>query len=370
MSNRILLFLLFSLFAFSYCFDKEKVLKEKLGDMTDDEILERLGVSPDQGMTFWESIIDYTNGLFNDDYNNCAVRKDFDIPDIFMFAPILKGKLFKPGDKISFSNYCFQKSTVELIGYEGGKVRLEITTSNPAKAKCKDTYLFHTASYLTPKIIVQTGTFNLDLIIDSELYTVLQTQGLRVFSLCESLVDTARSIIATYYFIMGGDTLDENGRHQTILTTNKISDSKHEEECLKFHEKYTGERPQLRVGHETDVLDVEKYIKSGDFLGLNVITGGESCLINYITGGAISHAAIAIRREGKLGVLESTDGGIRFMPWDEFIQDCIKTNHTLMWFPLSEENSKKFDTEKAYAWFKERLGVRINYFKKYSFHTE
>ena len=42
----------------------------------------------------------------------------------------------------------------------------------------------------------------------------------------------------------------------------------------------------------------------------------------------------------------------------EFLEDNILTMHSIAWFPLREEYSKKFDSKKAWEWTKKRVGQK------------
>lgn len=346
--------------SFSNCFDKKKVLNDLFKNLSDEELFDKIGMTV-TNLSYKEMFFDKLNYYINSDYNNCAVRKDFELPDLFMFMPILKGKLFNVGDKFTYANHCFQQNTIEYVGYANGIIRLNIEAYEAKELFCQDSYLFHTPSILHGSMVIIHGSHNIDITVTEEQMEEIKIQGLRIFSLCEGLVSTIKSIIATYHFFTKDDQnkyLDENGRYQSILTTNDNDPSEREQAALDFREKFCGARPQLREGHESDILPVEKYIRSGDYLGMNVIDSPESCFISYLGGGAASHAALAVRVEEKLYVLESNDYGVIFTPWDDFIKEAIRTNHTLMWFPLSEENSKKFNSTKAYEWIKKRIGQK------------
>ena len=42
----------------------------------------------------------------------------------------------------------------------------------------------------------------------------------------------------------------------------------------------------------------------------------------------------------------------------EFLEDNILTMHSIAWFPLREEYSKKFDSKKAWEWTSQKLGQK------------
>ena len=90
------LIIVLGLIAFSSCYDVKKFFKKAVGDMSREEFIKRLGINKSQ--TPKEKFFEFSKR--KGDYNNCETRKDFELPDIFMFMPILKGKLFKPGDKV------------------------------------------------------------------------------------------------------------------------------------------------------------------------------------------------------------------------------------------------------------------------------
>ena len=70
-------------------------------------------------------------------------------------------------------------------------------------------------------------------------------------------------------------------------------------------------------------------------------------MIQYGCGLAISHSSIAIRHPvtNELYVAEAEDRGLLLKTYKEFLEDNILTMHSIAWFPLREEYSKKFDSK-------------------------
>ena len=60
----------------------------------------------------------------------------------------------------------------------------------------------------------------------------------------------------------------------------------------------------------------------------------------------------------ELYIAEAEDRGLLLKTYKEFLDDNILTMHSIAWFPLREEYSKKFDSKKAWEWTKKRVGQK------------
>ncbi len=60
----------------------------------------------------------------------------------------------------------------------------------------------------------------------------------------------------------------------------------------------------------------------------------------------------------ELYIAEAEDRGLLLKTYKEFLDDNILTMHSIAWFPLREEYSKKFDSKKAWGWTKKRVGQK------------
>ena len=292
--------------------------------------------------------------------NNCALRDDYKIPNFFNFMPAFKGKVFKIGDRISFGNHCFRNNTLTILSVEDGKIKLNLEAYNPRNFGCNDVYLFHTSSIFHFKTAIMRGNHKVSISVSEDELREIEIGGLRVFSLCDNFINTAKSLYKTVKLLLS-DYPQENGEFaalsEIINPKNKKTPEEQEKENREFLEKYAGFNLTTRGTFEKKEIPLENLIQSGDFLGLSQVVNGESCLIQFITGGRISHSAMALRIEGKLYVVESENRGILIRTYRDFIDDQIATYHSVAWFPLSKEARARFNEEKAIKWVKEREGM-------------
>ena len=310
---------------------------------------------------FFETLIalgaDFLNTLFGDTTSRCKGRSGFSGPDFMMFVPELKGKLYKAGDKITYQNHCFKKNTLTLKSIADGVITLVLETSDKESFLCADITLFHNAqiSHISNTLIPGSHTIKIKKLTEEQLLEV-KVGGLRVFSFCDTLVNTIKSVIQTVKFILPTsntkqyDSLFEEGNL-------KKSAEEKEKENLALLKKFANIVPIKRATYEKKMLDLEKYIKSGDHLGTAEMKSGISTFIQLMSGGRISHSAIALKMDGKLYVVEAVGDGIVKTLYSDFIKDKLNSRTTVAWFPLSDAYRKKFNEAKAVEFVKKRLGL-------------
>lgn len=293
---------------------------------------------------------------------NCELRTDYDIPRIFTFVPAFKGKINKVGDTIVFTNTCFRTNSLTLSSIENNEVTLTLTAEEKDGYLCNDVYMFFTSTIQQVKLVFLGGVYQVKIEdLSQRQLDEITVNGLRVFSFCDNVYDTLVSLYKTVMFLR---TNPEPGDGESYLYylfpfLNNTDYSDIEARHIDFLERYGNFSVSRRYVFEDEVLPVEQYIQSGDYLGLNVVISGESCLIQYGSSSAVSHSAIAIRDPDtdELLVAEIDDRGLFIRPWHEFIEHTKLTQHGLVWFPLREEYRSKFDTRKALAWLKPRIGI-------------
>ena len=311
---------------------------------------------------FFETLIslgaDFLNTLFGDTTSRCKGRSGFSGPDFLMFIPELKGKLYKAGDKITYQNHCFKKNTLTLKSISDGVITLVLETSDKESFLCADTTLFHNAqiSHISNTLVPGSHTIKLKKLTEEQLLEV-KVGGLRVFSFCDTLVNTIKSVIQTVKFIL--PTTSTKQYDKLFKDNNNLQKSVEEQEKdnLALLKKFANIEPKKRSGYEKKLLDLEKYIKSGDHLGTAQMGSGISTFIQLMSGGRISHSAIALKMDGKLYVVEAVGDGIIKTLYSDFIKDKLASRTTVAWFPLSDTYRKKFNEAKAVEFAKKRLGL-------------
>ena len=251
---------------------------------------------------------------------NCELRDDYKIPSFFMFFPAYKGKLRHLGDRLSYSNYCFKNNTLTLIDRTEDSVTLELSATDAKSYLCNDIYLFFTSSIHQVKMVYFKGVYHITINdLSSNQLTEIGSNGIRVFAFCDNVPRTLASAYKTAKFIMTNPAPEPGVPQSTTKVLFDLSSWGGEidfdgiaEEHVEFLKTYGNLKMNKTVGYENKVLPVEKYIKSGDFIGLHEVVSGESCLIQYGCGSAISHSSIAIRHPvtNELYVAEAEDRGL------------------------------------------------------------
>lgn len=317
------------------------------------------GVTYDEKNLF-EKVISYgadiLDSLFGDATQRCQGRSAFNGPDFMMFMPELKGKLYKEGDTITYQNHCFQKNTMTLKSIKEDVLTIELVTKDKASFFCSDLTLFHNAqiTHLSNPILPGTHTIKIKDLTEAQLLEIA-VGGLRVFSFCDTFVNTVKSVINTISVFLpeNSDQLISLKKGGNLRKTKEEM----EEDNLEILKKYAGIESIKRTGYETTLLDLEQYIQSGDHLGTTQVASGLSTFIQLFSGGRISHSAIALRMDGQLYVVEAEASGMIRTLYSDFIRERLNSRTTVAWFPLSPEYRSKFDETKAVNFAKEKLGL-------------
>ena len=117
-------------------------------------------------------------------------------------------------------------------------------------------------------MIFNQGYHTIEITVDPKVQNEIKIQGLRVFTLCTGIVETVKSIITLIKFFFV-----EPYKHSSISEVEDLFFEDHEtipekeQKAINFYIKYLNITPELRVGHEDDILDVEQYVESGDYFG-------------------------------------------------------------------------------------------------------
>ena len=285
--------------------------------------------------------------------DECKNRTDFEGPEIFQFFPIKKAIVTKENEAITFSNNCFKKNVLTMTYNEDKtKATLTLVASEPTSKLCKDSYVFTTSSRYNIELVFLKGkhTVTFKKLKPDEL-TEIAVNGIRVFSFCENIPDTVISLYKTIKFWKDSQKHPHN---RNVPYYKKKSQEQVEREHMEFLRDFAGFEIEDRGDYGNKVLPVESAIQSGDFIGLTQIDSFVSTMIMFVSGGHISHAAIALRlgEDNELYVAEMKGTGLILSTWDDFMEEQIWTKHHVVHIPLKEEYRKKFNTTKAYEYYK------------------
>lgn len=241
-----------------------------------------------------------------------------------------------------------------------------VTTAHPTGPFCSDVLFFANTELAHTHMFYHHGehklTFNMP---TSDEQIDFQFNGIHAFAFCEGLLPSVGSIWNTFKSMFGGCELGPCKPNLPVI--GKKVPKYMEEATVNFLEQSM----QIKI-EKRDIKRVhidKNTIQSGDFLAVNRLTGS-SQTISYGTGSHISHCTMALWMDGELYVVESTAGayypkevvqGIMKTKWDEWVEFQDETSCQVMHLPLDAEHAKKFDVDKAVAYFKAKEGLPYGY---------
>ena len=120
--------------------------------------------------------------------------------------------------------------------------------------------------------------------------------GIKAFSLCENVMEDIESLISTLKMF-----IQPKSRYHNPVPAYV------EKATLAFLKDSMGLE---LVERETHKVTIDKdIVQSGDFFG-RMRWDGLGAIIQYESGGHINHCVMALRFDGELYIVESTDGGL------------------------------------------------------------
>lgn len=156
--------------------------------------------------------------------------------------------------------------------------------------------------------------------------------GIKAFAFCDDVVETIESLWNTFKVFYLAPWA--GGGVPPYM----------EKEFLYFMKESMGVEFEVR---ETQKVEIDPdTVQSGDFL-TTMRPDGLSAIIMYGTGSRASHNVMALRFDGELYIVESTDPIIKKVPWDEWIAGEDGIDSSITYHRLTDEARAKFDEEKA-----------------------
>ena len=355
--------------------DKMRALFNPVSNMTKEYLKKYINFTEDP-LTITDKLINKANKFKRylhsiPQGDNCANRKDYKIPEIFQYLPAYKGLLKKEGDSLSFKNFCFNKNTITIQKLSKNAITLNIEITESQSYECQDIILLFTSSIIHFKTL-STQVHHKIILKNLQNLQIneIKTNGLKIFTLCDSIEYTISSIIRTFLLIKNNpappsypiDPKDDPQDIDFILFKNMekyIDYETIEKENINFLKTYANIKVELRPNFNGTALNVEQYIQSGDYFALSHIVSGESIMMQYFTGSAASHSAVALRDpdSNQLYIFESDYRGLFKRTWADFVKDQLHTMHSVAWFPLRKEYRDKFNAKKAWEWANKKVGL-------------
>lgn len=230
---------------------------------------------------------------------------------------------------------------------------------------CSDTYLINSGRVFHFATIVAPGVHKVSF---KNLYSddveFVNLNGLQIFRFCDNIVNFIPNLLLTVSMFLGGLGLNPDipffGSHVPMYM-QKMN--------VEFIKHGTGYQWLPRDPPSLLDYDAENF-RSGDFIGIVRFDGVDN-IIQYGAGSHAGHSVMALwDRSGdkpQLYIVESQDGwywpnhGLQKTKWEQWRIWAKNADFNVAHMRLRDEYQKKFDEDKAWAWFKETEGMPYGY---------
>ena len=294
----------------------------------------------------------------------CLRRPYHKTAEPWYWAPVLRAKLKSVGEKYSFQSRCFAKNVVSFKEISKDKIVLSLENSNKIETWCSELFIFHTSNHNYLQFVAFEGYHEIILKrINQDDKDEIKINGIKLYSFCAGLVNTIKSLFATFKAFYGGLSLDPHAKNPKFRPTIPKDMEKANLRVLELFNHYTPERRK----NNTIVYFDKNTIHSGDFLAISRLDGVDP-LIMIGSGGRSGHSCVCSWIDDELYVLESQDGwywpkkGIQRNKWDDWIQWAHNADFNVALLPIREEYRNKFNNTKALEWFENEVeGLNYGY---------
>lgn len=298
---------------------------------------------------FLYTILLLSTGVLTDDDEIMQCKPGEPFP--WKFLGRSAGKINENKPSFTFPHHCFQKTIVTFEGYssDGSEAIITFDSQDPVNTLCTDAVLIHNMYNYEVKARLFRGksTFRFKIHKQRER-DFIDKKGLIITPLCDSWINLLPDIFVTALSFINPS------EHHPDVAAYLIARN------MKIMNKATGRKIIERTDKTPMSMEwVKKNIRSGDVYCDNWESGVE-ILINMATGSECEHTGVFMwgigDDEGQLYMVQSNgkNPGIVKIEIEHWYKD--KVGHSVALNRLSEENSKKFDVEKAWAGINKNLG--------------
>ncbi|KAF4667801.1 hypothetical protein FOL47_003390 [Perkinsus chesapeaki] len=237
----------------------------------------------------------------------------------YNFIPRHVATLENGGKWHNFEGRCFKDIKVRSTKQDDGTTKIEADYQNAVSWTCAEYVLFGNAADFQMQYKIHRGT---------ESYTwSADDSKIHVLDLRTSLTDAAEGIIKTADLLLGREHVLDFLNHFMGVTLNK--------------------RP-----NPGGVDITEENIHPGDAVLVTNIQG-QSATIMWGSGSMASHTLMFLREPEtqELYTVESWAGGVRKLPFQDFLKDDAGWYNNAVLVPLKEELRESFDNDAAWKKF-------------------
>jgi len=251
---------------------------------------------------------------------------------------------------------CFQSNTLTVKEFTSTSATLVFNTQNPVSLLCSDWYLFGTMENVQIQFFTTVGdhefTWNFSSTIKESELNDIKRNGFRAFAFQSDLDTTLYQLWETVMMFLPG------------LTQSQIPlDSQAQNAAFLANTVQINLEQRLIENVDLD----ESLIQSGDMFGLLRLDGLDPMLA-WAMGSHTGHTTVAIRVDGQLLVCESTTNssywptnGIQCTPYQQWVVQVRNASENVVHLPLRPDVAARFNTDAAYAFFKQNEGHDYGY---------
>lgn len=286
-------------------------------------------------------------------------------PDFFKFVSKTVAKLTGEDQKVENPSFCFKKVRFYFVKDAFNELTLFISSWGKKDLLCSDSYLVTSGSGFHMATIELPGVHKISF---KNLYPddveFVKLNGLQIFRFCDSILNFVPNLLLTVSMFLGG--LGDNPDIPFFGSHVPMYMQKMNVEFIKHATGY-----QYLPRDPPAFLDYPaENFRSGDFLAVIRFDGVDN-IIQYGAGSFSGHSVMALwDRSGdkpQLYIVESQDGwywpqhGLQKTKWEQWRIWAKNADFNLAHMRLRDEYQKKFDEEKAWAWFKQTEGMPYGY---------
>lgn len=282
---------------------------------------------------------------------------DTEGPGYFKFFSKTMDQL-APGESLTFRGHCFKEISVRVT-QEEGKIKAEIDARGLKELGCLELLLVSTGKTTNVQVMPMPTRYVQEVPL-AQLTAVeqeyVQTTGLFILRGCDDLRNFPRDLWMTIKLFIGGWFTSQ----WIPIFGSKIPEFQVRAN-MDFVKRATGYEWKIREDRKKVLLN-QKYIRSGDFLGLTRFDGVAN-VAHVVAGSPVGHCAMALWDAGTLYVIETEDGGgntrkgIKRTEYNEWLRHADHGDNNLVVVRLKKELRDKLNVPAMWAAFKLIEGI-------------
>jgi hypothetical protein len=128
--------------------------------------------------------------------NLCLKRPYYKTAEPYYFIPVIRAKLYKVGEKYSFSSRCFKKNIVSFKEMTKDKITFTLQNFNKTDTFCSELFVFHTSDHNYLQFIAFQGEHDITLKrITRDDKDEIKVNCVKLYSFCSGFINTIKSLL-------------------------------------------------------------------------------------------------------------------------------------------------------------------------------